>query len=182
MAAQPSPPRREPNPSTSGDPLAGQWEQLRPQLRSWWDRLTEADLMAIDGQKDRLINIVQQRYSYPRERAQQEVDRRLQEYHDKSAGVAATVTGAAQDVASRVTEVAGTAATKAQEVAGSAATAVTDTVAGVGTYVQGKGLQGLSGDLTDLIRRYPVPALLIGLGIGFVLGRSMGTRPTAPGS
>jgi uncharacterized protein YjbJ (UPF0337 family) len=162
--------------------LTSQWEQLRPQLRSWWDRLTEADLMAIDGQKDRLISIVQQRYGYPRERAQQEVDRRLQEYTDKSAGVAATVTSAAHDVASRVTETVGTAATKAQEMAGSAATAVTDTVAGVGTYVQEKGLQGLSGDLTDLIRRHPVPALLVGLGIGFVLGRSVGPRPPAPGS
>jgi hypothetical protein len=135
--------------------------------------------MQIGSQKDRLISMVQQRYGYPRERAQQEVDQRLQEYSAKRAGVAATVTSAAQDVASRAAE---TAATKAQEMAGSAATAVSDTVAGVGTYVQDKGLQGLSGDLTALIRRYPVPALLIGLGIGFVLGRRVGTRPTAPGS
>jgi uncharacterized protein YjbJ (UPF0337 family) len=182
MAAPPQPPRPEVHPSTSGDPLAGQWEQLRPQLRSWWDRLTEADLMQIGGQKDRLISIVQQRYGYPRERAQQEVDRRLQEFSVKSAGVTATVTSAAQDVASRMTETAGTAATKAQEMAGSAATAVTDTVAGVGTYAQDKGMQGLSGDLTELIRRYPVPALLIGLAIGFVLGSSIGTRQTVPGS
>jgi uncharacterized protein YjbJ (UPF0337 family) len=181
MAAQP-PPRQEPHPPTSGEPLTSQWEQLRPQLRSWWDRLTEADLMQIGGQTDRLISIVQQRYGYPRERAQQEVDRRLQEYTDKSAGVAATVTNTAQDVASRLTETAGTAATKTQEMAGSAASAVADTAAGLGTYVQGRGVQGLSGDLTDLIRRYPVPALLLGLGIGFVLGRSVGTRPTAPGS
>jgi uncharacterized protein YjbJ (UPF0337 family) len=182
MAAQPPPPRPEANPSTSGEPLAGQWEQLRPQLRSWWDRLTEADLMQIGGQKDRLISVLQQRYGYPREQAQQEVDRRLQEYTATTMGVAATVTSAAQDVASRVTETAGTAATKAQELAGSAATAVTDTVAAVGAHVQAKGLQGLSGDLTDLIRRYPVPALLVGLGIGYVLGRSVGTRPTTPGA
>jgi uncharacterized protein YjbJ (UPF0337 family) len=182
MAAPPQPPRPEATPSTSGDPLAGQWEQLRPQLRSWWDRLTEADLAQIGGQKDRLISVLQQRYGYPRERAQQEVDRRLQEYTDKSAGVAATVTSAAQDMASRVTETAEMAADKAQEVAGSAATAVTDTVAGVRTYVQDKGVQGLSGDLTGLIRRYPVPALLIGLGIGFVLGCSVRTRQTAPSS
>jgi uncharacterized protein YjbJ (UPF0337 family) len=182
MAAPPQPPRREATPSTSGDPLAGQWEQLRPQLRSWWDRLTEADLVQIGGQKDRLISVLQQRYGYPRERAQQEVDRRLQEYTDKSAGVAATMTSTAQNVASRVTQTAGMAADKAQEVAGSAATAVTDTVAGVGTYVQDKGVLGLSEDLTGLIRRYPVPALLIGLGIGFVLGRSVRTRQTAPGS
>jgi hypothetical protein len=108
--------------------------------------------------------------------------RRLQEYNEQSAGVTAAVTSAAQDVSAPVTATVGTAATKAHEVAGSAATAVTNAVAGVGTYVQHKGLQGLSGDLTDLVRRYPVPALLIGLGIGFVLGRSMGTRPTASGS
>lgn len=182
MATQPQPPRREANPSTNGDPLANQWEQLRSQLRSWWDRLTEADLMQIGGQKDRLISMVQERYGYPWERAQQEVDRRLQEYTEKSAGVAATVTSAAQNVASRVTETVGTAVTKAQEIAGSAATAVTDRVAGVGTYVQDKGVRGLSEDLPELIRRYPVPALLIGLGIGFILGRSVGTRQTTPGS
>ena len=182
MATQPQPPRREAPPSTTGDPLKDQWEQLRPQLHSWWDRLTEADLMQIDGQKDRLISIVQQRYGYPRERAQQEVERRLQEYGGRTAGVAATVTSAAQGVASSVTETVGTAATKAQEMAGSAATVVTDTAAGVGTYVQEKGLQGLSEDLTQLIRRYPVPALLVGLGIGFVLARTIGTRQTAPGS
>ena len=193
MATQPQPPRREAPPSTTGDPLKDQWEQLRPQLHSWWDRLTEADLMQIDGQKDRLISIVQQRYGYPRERAQQEVERRLQEYSGRTAGVAATVTSAVQGVASSVTEtvgtaatkaqeIAGSAATKAQEMAGSAATVVTDTAAGVGTYVQEKGLQGLSDDLTQLIRRYPVPALLVGLGIGFVLARTIGTRQTAPGS
>jgi hypothetical protein len=37
-----------------------------------------------------------------------------------------------------------------------------------------------SEDLSGLIRRYPVPALLIGLGLGFVLGRSLGTRQTTP--
>jgi uncharacterized protein YjbJ (UPF0337 family)/ElaB/YqjD/DUF883 family membrane-anchored ribosome-binding protein len=182
MATQPPPPRREASPSTSGDPLAGQWEQLRPQLRSWWDRLTEADLMAIEGQKDRLISVVQQRYGYPLERARQEVDRRLQEYGERAAGVAATVPSTAQDVASSVAETAGTAATKAQEMAGAAATAVTDTVAGAGTYLQEKGVQALPGDFAGLIRRYPVPAVLIGLGIGLWLGRTLGKATTAEGA
>jgi uncharacterized protein YjbJ (UPF0337 family) len=177
MAAQP-PPRREAPPSTTGDPLKDQWAQLRPQLRSWWDRLTEADLMAIDGHKDRLISIVQQRYGYPRERAQQEVERRLQESAGRTAGVATTVTSTAQDVASSVTETAGTAATKAQEMAGAAATAVTDTVAGAGTYVREQGVQTLPDDLAGLIRRYPVPAVLIGLGIGWWLSRTLGKAST----
>jgi uncharacterized protein YjbJ (UPF0337 family) len=182
MATPPEPPRRESHPPSTPDPLGGHWEALRPQLRSWWDRLTEADLAQIGGQRDRLISVLQQRYGYTRERAQQEVDRRVQEYGEQTAGVAATVTSAAQGVASTVTETAGTAAAKAQEMAGAAATAVTDTVAGAGTYVQETGVQALPGDLVGLIRRHPVPALLIGLGIGFVLGRSLGTGRTTPGA
>jgi hypothetical protein len=138
--------------------------------------------MAIDGQKDRLISVVQQRYGYPQERAQQEVDRRLQEYVERTAGVAAPVTSAAQDVASRVAETAGTAATKAQEMAGAAATVVTDTVARASTYVQEKGVQALPGDLAGLIRRYPIPALLIGLGIGWLLSRTLGKASTTEGA
>jgi uncharacterized protein YjbJ (UPF0337 family) len=180
MAAQPQQPRREANPPTTPDPLSGQWEHLRSQLRSWWDRLTEADLVQIAGQKDRLIGVVQQRYGYTRERAQQEVDRRLQEYGEQTAGVAATVTTAAQDVASSVAETAGTAAGKAQEMVGAAATAVTDTVAGAGTYLQDKGMQALPADLNGLIRRYPVPAVLIGLGIGLLVGRSLGKATRTP--
>jgi hypothetical protein len=78
-----------------------------------------------------------------------------------------------------VTATAGTAASRAQEVAGAAATTVTDTAAEAGTYLQDRGVEGLSEDLTGLIRRHPVPALLIGLGIGYVLGRSFGTGRTA---
>jgi uncharacterized protein YjbJ (UPF0337 family) len=182
MATPPEPPRREAPPPSTPDRLAGHWEDLRPQLRSWWDRLTEADLAQIGGQRDRLISLLQQRYGYTRERAQQEVDRRLQEHGEQTAGIAATVTSAAQGVASTVTEAAGAGAAKAQEMAAAAATAVTDTAAGAGTYVQEKGVQALPGDLVGLIRRHPVPALLIGLGIGFVLGRSLGMGRTAQGS
>jgi uncharacterized protein YjbJ (UPF0337 family) len=175
-------PRRGASTIMTPDAFAGQWQQLRGQIRSWWGNLTDADLDKIAGKKDMLIGLMQERYGYARERAEQEVDRRLQEYRAQSSGVAATVTTAAQDVASRVTETAGTAAAKAQEVAGAAASAVTDTVAGASTYVQEKGVQALPGDLAGLIRRYPVPALLIGLGVGFVLGRSLGAERTAPGS
>lgn len=70
MGTPSEPSRREATPPTTPDSLASQWEQLRPQLRSWWDRLTEADLVQIGGQRDQLISVVQQRYGYTRERAQ----------------------------------------------------------------------------------------------------------------
>jgi len=71
MGTPSEPSRREATPPTTSDPFASQWEDLRHQLRSWWDRLTEADLVQIGGQRDQLISVVQQRYGYTRERAQQ---------------------------------------------------------------------------------------------------------------
>jgi uncharacterized protein YjbJ (UPF0337 family) len=182
MATPSEQPRREATPPTTNDPLAGQWDDLRGQLRSWWDRLTEADLTQIGGQKDRLISLVQQRYGYSRERAQQEVDRRLQEYSEKPAGVAATVTSAAQDAASHLTQTAGEVRTTIQETAATAASAVSDTVKGAGGYLQEKGMDQITEDLAGMIRRHPVPALLIGLGIGFALGRTLGKAAPTSGA
>lgn len=42
-----------------------------------------------------------------------------------------------------------------------------------GRYLQEEGLSGMADDLTDLIRRNPVPSLLVGIGIGFLLARAM---------
>lgn len=65
------------------DIFAGEWKQMRGDLKSWWGKLTDDDFERIEGQKDTLIGVVQEKYGYAREKAQQEVDRRLQEYGDK---------------------------------------------------------------------------------------------------
>jgi uncharacterized protein YjbJ (UPF0337 family) len=181
MATPPQHPRGETNPPANPDPWTGQWEQLRPQLRSWWDRLTEADLGQIGGQKDRLVSLVQQRYGYTRDRAQQEVDRRLQAYGEQTAGIAATVTSAAQEVASRVTETAGTAAAKAQEVAGAAAATVADTAAGARASPPAIRLAERATHMGRWAGRHPLAVLILGAGVGALLGRRLwrAARPPA---
>jgi len=51
----------------------------------------------------------------------------------------------------------------------------TDTVASGleqgGRYIQQEGLSGMADDLTTLIKNNPIPALLVGVGIGFLLAR-----------
>jgi len=59
---------------------------------------------------------------------------------------------------------------------GSASKAVADTVDSAGKYLEDKNLTGMMDDVTGLIRRNPVPALLIGLGIGFLIGRALSSR------
>ena len=56
---------------------------------------------------------------------------------------------------------------------GSASSAVADTLERGGRYLEEEGLSGVGADFTDLIRRNPIPALLVGIGIGFLLGRTM---------
>jgi uncharacterized protein YjbJ (UPF0337 family) len=52
---------------------------------------------------------------------------------------------------------------------GTAATTVANKLGAAGSYLQEKKMDHMVGDLTGMIRRYPIPALLIGLGIGYLL-------------
>jgi len=54
---------------------------------------------------------------------------------------------------------------------GTASQAVANTLRDSGKYLEEAGLSGIGEDLTQLIRRNPVPAVLVGIGIGFLMGR-----------
>jgi hypothetical protein len=41
-----------------------------------------------------------------------------------------------------------------------------------GKYLQDKGLSGMGDDLTGLIKNHPIPAVLIGIGIGYLIACS----------
>jgi len=40
-----------------------------------------------------------------------------------------------------------------------------------GRYLQKEGLTGMADDVTEMIRKNPIPAVLVGIGIGFLLGQ-----------
>jgi ABC-type transporter Mla subunit MlaD len=54
---------------------------------------------------------------------------------------------------------------------GSASHYVADTLDSTGRYIEDRNLGGMMDDLTGVIRRNPIPAVLVGMGIGFLLGR-----------
>ncbi|HEX2278905.1 MAG TPA: CsbD family protein [Candidatus Tectomicrobia bacterium] len=191
------------------DVFEGRWKQMRGELRSWWGKLTDDDLEKIGGKRDRLVGVLQEKYGYTREAAQQEIDRRFREY-DKRPGASspgragqatsstaqaqgatvdettAKAKGAAEEAAaaaastaaqsvSAVGEKIGSLADVIREKAphegamGTAATTVANKLGAAGSYLQQKNMDHMVGDLTGMIRRYPIPALLIGLGIGYLL-------------
>jgi hypothetical protein len=199
-ATRPYPPRVEPNqeavrptlaplsPSEEGHVMdagtfADQWMRVRGQLTTWWDQLTEADLEAIAGQKDALVRLVQEKYRYTRERAQEEVNQRLQAYSDMpgafASGTADTVKTTRQDVASSVAQAASEAQARATDFAATAATTIADMVHDASSYLQETPVKDLTAGLVGLVRRYPIPSVLIGMGVGYLLARSLGKDTTA---
>jgi len=60
-----------------------------------------------------------------------------------------------------------------QGMLGDAAKAVAGTTKQVGSYLEEEGLSGMFEDVTSLIKRNPIPAILVGVGLGVLIGRVM---------
>jgi len=54
---------------------------------------------------------------------------------------------------------------------GTATGAVADRLDSAGRYLQEEGIVGMAEDVTELIRRNPIPSMFVGIGIGFLLAR-----------
>jgi hypothetical protein len=124
-----------------------------------------------------------------------------QEVADKAKGAASVVADKAKDMASSVAHkaedlassaghkaddavsalgqgmksLAGTIREKAphEGVLGAASSSVAGTLESGGRYLKEEGLSGAADDFANLIRRNPIPAILVGIGIGFLLARSL---------
>ena len=62
------------------DVLKGKWKQMRGDVKKWWGNLTDDDFDKIEGERDKLVGRIQERYGYAKDQAEAEVDRRLREY------------------------------------------------------------------------------------------------------
>jgi hypothetical protein len=108
---------------------------------------------------------------------------------DKAKNVASSVAGRAKDVASNLGQRAedathavgssmqalgGTVRGKLphEGVVGAAASSIAGGLESGGQYLREEGLSGIAEDMTNLIRRNPVPAMLVGLALGFIIARA----------
>jgi uncharacterized protein YjbJ (UPF0337 family) len=57
------------------DVLEGNWKQIKGRIKETWGKLTDDDLDQIDGKTDRLLGVLQERYGYARDKAEQELNR-----------------------------------------------------------------------------------------------------------
>jgi phage-related minor tail protein len=143
------------------------FDKAREQAQSGWDKTKEAAATAADKAKD------------------------------AGAAVADKAKDAASNVGSALSSAASTVGHKAEDATASVGQGIqrlgdrldrsgpqsgmlgraTDTVADAlrdtGKYLEDKNLSGLAEDVTHMIRKNPIPALLLGIGLGFLLARTM---------
>jgi len=58
-------------------------------------------------------------------------------------------------------------------VMGTASKYVADGLEASGKYLEDKGITGMGEDLATLVKNHPVTAMLIGIGVGYLLGRTL---------
>ncbi len=62
------------------DEFEGKWKQVRGEAKVWWGKLTDDDLEKVGGKYDKFIGLIQEKYGYTREKAEQEYNKRMDEH------------------------------------------------------------------------------------------------------
>ncbi len=56
------------------DQVKGNWKQMQGKVKEQWAKLTDDDLLLIEGERDKLAGKLQERYGMAKEDAQKELD------------------------------------------------------------------------------------------------------------
>ena len=61
------------------DIFEGKWKEMRGQIKEWWGELTDDDLDQAAGNAEQIVGLLQQKYGYTRQRAEDEFNRRVED-------------------------------------------------------------------------------------------------------
>lgn len=59
----------------NNDVFQGKWKQIRGQVKVWWGKLTDDDLDKVNGEYDKFIGLLQEKYGYTRQQAEEEFEK-----------------------------------------------------------------------------------------------------------
>jgi len=59
------------------DILAGKWKEMKGRVKEQWGKITDDELDRAEGRAEQMVGLLQQRYGYTREKAEEEYDRFL---------------------------------------------------------------------------------------------------------
>jgi uncharacterized protein YjbJ (UPF0337 family) len=64
--------RRERRVNMNEDILKGKWNEIKGGVKEKWGKLTDNDLTVVEGNKEKLLGLLQQKYGYAKDKAEQE--------------------------------------------------------------------------------------------------------------
>lgn len=56
------------------DQVKGKWTEMKGHAKAQWADLTDDDLLAVEGERDKLVGKIQERYGITKEEAERQVD------------------------------------------------------------------------------------------------------------
>ena len=65
----------------NNDRAAGQWKQMKGNLKEQWGKFTDDDLTRLEGKSDQLAGVIQERYGIARDEAERQA-REFQTRHN----------------------------------------------------------------------------------------------------
>ena len=65
----------------ASDIFEGKWKQLKGSIKERWGELTNDEVDEIDGESERLIGMLQEKYGYAKEKAEAEIAEFLEEHN-----------------------------------------------------------------------------------------------------
>ena len=60
------------------DIFEGKWTEMKGQVKEWWGKLNDDDLEQVGGKTNQLIGLLQQKYGYTQQHAEEELNKRLE--------------------------------------------------------------------------------------------------------
>lgn len=122
-------------------------DQLRDIVQTHWDKFTNEDLSKIEGMRDELVDLVQSRYGYAQQRAEDEVNQFLTATDTKKQALIGNLTAKKDEVTHKLDQDLGHYNRRIQDTIGH-----------------------LLGEIDQTLLKYPWLSLVMALSIGLILG------------
>ena len=62
------------------DILKGKWKEIKGSVKEQWGNLTDDDITEVEGQQEKLVGLLQKKYGYSKEKAEEEYNKFISRY------------------------------------------------------------------------------------------------------